>query len=134
MELELLDNRGEFGLDKGLANGFGDFGGDRVGVDRGLDFAREVAETIFDLGIGLDDISVKVVESLALRSDQGWGLANKEGEEAHGFGDEEHVVIGAEIAEVCDAAEEVFTEIRREEPGDLIEDGVGSVAHTICVR
>jgi hypothetical protein len=60
------------------------------------------------LGVGLDDISVKTFQSLALGGDEGWCLANEQREEAHGFGDEEHIVVRAEIAKVGDAAEEML--------------------------
>src|SRR5215469_7886275 len=71
MEMKFLDDRGKLALEEGLANGLSDSGGDGVGVDAGLDFGREVLETIFDLAIGLDDILVELFESLALHRDQG---------------------------------------------------------------
>ena len=44
VELNLLGNRSEFRLDKGLADGLSDFGGDRVGVEPGVDFCWKVDE------------------------------------------------------------------------------------------
>jgi hypothetical protein len=95
-------------LDKGLADGFCHFGRDGVGVNGGLDFGGEVEEPLFELGVGLDDISVKIFQSLALDSDEGWCLSDEQGEEAHGLSDEEHVIVGAEVAKIGNAAKEML--------------------------
>ena len=134
MEAKFLGDGGKLVLQEGLANGLGNFGGYRIGVDTSLDLVGEVEETIFDLPVGLDDILVKLFESLALHGDEGRSLADEEGQEAHGFGDEEHVVIGAEVAKVSNIAEEMLAEVQREQPGDVIEDGFGGFAHTVLVR
>src|SRR5215471_2836358 len=63
VELNLLGNRSDFGLDKGLADGLCDFGGDRVGVEARLDFGRDVEEAVFELGVGLENAAVERLDS-----------------------------------------------------------------------
>src|SRR5215469_4247189 len=77
MELKFLGNAGELGLEEGFTDGPGDSGGDRLRIDTGLDLGGEVEKAIFDLAVGLDDILVKLFESLSLRGDEWRGLADE---------------------------------------------------------
>src|SRR5215467_10853051 len=56
----------------------------------------------------VESVLEECFEFSSLIRDFGRGLADEEGEKAHGFGNLEHIVVGAEVAEVRHAAKEVL--------------------------
>ena len=140
MEMQLLDDRREFGLNEGLSNGLCDFAGDGVGIDAGLDVAWKIKQTILYAGIGFNGGTVKGLhgseglmqgglEGATFACNKGRGIADKDSEKAHGLGYEEHVIVGAELAKVGNTAEKMGLQIWRKELRDVVEDGFGCLRH-----